>query len=25
MPLGGGEDSKISGEEPSLEVHKHPR
>jgi len=24
-PLRGGGDSKISGEEPSLEVHKHPR
>jgi len=25
MPLGVVGDSKISGEEPPLEVHKHPR
>jgi len=25
MPLGGGGDYKMSGEEPPLEVHKHPR
>jgi len=25
MSLGGKEDSKISGEEPPLEMHKHPK